>query len=592
MGHKNRDEQPNHVFEWMLDGTSKVFPIDYSVNELAKEMRQDNRAVKSHIVQSPLLKDALYQGLRIAPEDEDSEQRGIKKSPLPLEAMTFLKCFFEMREKPEYRALFRTYDKRSRPAVDMERFVVDLCTEMYAQVFPPKCGSEQDTEAYCRHVLFDDDVFNKVVLNKLWSDQITPRIETLQSLAEKAPPDVQLEALGNCLLSLDQCIAMFTGELETHNISDIAREQAVRNMLTQLLSSRAKLQDGAGTYKIENVEIEYFDDKKQCSDMIDMETAFKKINDRFHPSPKSLMEEARRSYLTQLAGSKAASEFERQYEGVHQYLSYIVAPEAITGLRSRLDVWLNDWCCRVIDCCMKYEIIWKVPRLDFSEWKYIGALTNRLAHIYMEKTLKLFDDTIFLVRCYRLIRIYTDWQSITNRIRGKCLKNIAKKLFGNHEQLQQYCDNIDDILKAQVGNPSRQSNISYESACAFSDFLQRAWMTLNESNSKLFDDNHRIVDEQGFTQKFWQMSRNAAKVFGKESFFDYSAQEIEGKLRLYNVIISVPQNILPFGSFLEFCIPMLDGMLLQLLQRIKRDCTETVLDAVTFISRRLSTKRG
>lgn len=276
MGHKDRNEQLNHVFEWMLDGTSKVFPIDYSVNELAEEMRQDNRAVKSHIVQNPLLKDALYQGLRIAPEDEDSEQRGVKKSPLPLEAMTFLKCFFEMREKPEYRALFRTYDKRSRPAVDMERFVVDLCTEMYEQVFPPKCGSEQDTEAYCRHVLFDDDVFNKVVLNKLWSDQITPRIEVLQSLAAKALPDVQLEALGNCLLSLDQCIAMFTGEPETHDISDIAGEQAVQNMLTQLLSSRAKLQDEAGTYRLENVEIEYFDDKRQCRDTVDMETAFKK----------------------------------------------------------------------------------------------------------------------------------------------------------------------------------------------------------------------------------------------------------------------------------------------------------------------------
>lgn len=116
-----------------------------------------------------------------------------------------------------------------------------------------------------------------------------------------------------------------------------------------------------------------------------------------------MIEKARRNYLMQLAGSKPASEFEWQYEGVHQYLSHIITPKAMPALRSRLDAELNNWCCCVIDACKESEIIEEIPRLDFSGWKYTGALANRLAHVYMEKTLKLFDDTIFLVRCYRIL---------------------------------------------------------------------------------------------------------------------------------------------------------------------------------------------
>lgn len=79
----------NKTFSYIPNGTSKIFPIDYSLRELAKKWGKDQRTVKKYLFKNGFLQKPL---LDLTVKLDKAYQ---KESPLPLEAEPFLKYFLK-----------------------------------------------------------------------------------------------------------------------------------------------------------------------------------------------------------------------------------------------------------------------------------------------------------------------------------------------------------------------------------------------------------------------------------------------------------------------------------------------------------------
>lgn len=582
-------------FTWTLDNTSKIFPIDYSVHELSDKHCWDPRAIRKNLICNPLIKDTLYQLLEGNEEKNGTKRKvhldNFKKLPLPVEAEAFLKCFFEMRDNPDYKGLLQNYIKRKRPSVNADKFVVDLCHKLYDTIFPPDPNENKDSNAYCRHVLFENSTFASVVLNDLWEKQINKRISTLQSLLSGADTSLQMDILADSLLALDQCIARFS-KSELSLAAMPTAEEAIAHMLKQILSGRKKVvrpdNHTLQGYRIKNSTVTISSADAESTLTMSMREAFFAINNHFQKGGKECLEAARSSYLQQLAAS-AQSQTEQEYTRALSYLSWISAPIDTNQLRMFLVSWTNEWCNKVIHSCVTADLVWDVPSFDLSQYGYAGALITQLVRTYMSKQLNHFDDTINMIRIFRDIKPFTSMQELIDKVRHNQLIQWGKTHVLDSEIRNSYLEYTASTFNAKILRFTDQVpyNISYMHACEFFNFLKSVFSTLYGKEFEIFDDNLHI-NISIFTQKFCPAAASAAGHFlpGIESMF--SADIIEKHLKELNLIVTAPQNYVPFGAFLDACIPLLDGVLYQLLQRIQTDCIDITLSAMNFISSNLT----
>ena len=459
---------------------------------------------------------------------------------------------------------------------------------------PPRESGNQDAETYCRHVLFQNQDFKDAALKNLWNEQVNPRIQLLHSLSNKAPAEVQLSVLENCLLSLDQCIAMLTNiqertpESEPGAKSEPEAVHPVTNGLNQLLSSRkreANAQNLVSYFTIKNSEVFRSSGQFKGSQMVDLKRAFPQINNRFHPlpdyPPKQLLADARTAYLKQLASSVQASPFEQQYEAVYHYLSCLTNPDIHKWIESNIEPWLNAWCCSVIDSCRSLDIVFNPPVLDLGKLSYIGSISDRLARTFMERTLSLFDDTIQLIRSLILAKLFADF----HQVKFYAVLHLETKL--SPQEIEK---------RFQTIPPTEgEANTVVELTKTFFDFLQPAWHVLHDSEERILDDKGNVNPE--FVQQFTLASKDAARHFQRDHDTTYFEGEIDKRFQVLITIKSGPEVSAPTSeskvppsitAFLDACVPILDNVLVQLLFRIKQDCKKIVLDATTFISQKLS----
>ncbi len=81
----------------------------------------------------------------------------------------------------------------------------------------------------------------------------------------------------------------------------------------------------------------------------------------------------------------------------------------------------------------------------------------------------------------------------------------------------------------------------------------------------------------------------AASLFGLKDICGYSPEYVLTKFSDYNQDLSGDAKSISLSSFFDYCIPILYGVLLQLLQRIKVDLTSRMISELSFISENLST---
>lgn len=645
-------QQKDQPFFWRETAMPQVYPIDYSIHELAKELskpsedqgasskeslpRLDHK-IKEHLVCNPLLKDTLEQCTL------GDIQTEFKKYPLPLEAIVFLKCFFSMRTDDQYKSLFRVYNKREKPNVDLAQFTADFCKQLYTQLIPSKSGDDKLAVQYCRRILFQNPVFTKHVQSALWDEQVLPRMKLLQHLAEKTGAAMKIDALSSCLLALDQCVALFSNSSEGAEPTPSSGEQEICHMLQKLLSSREDAikmgkkfpsqnagapsqdngtppQDDRGEdsqaqnnsleerhYGLPNAAFTY-SSGPSASDIkaTDMEHAFERLKSTAH-QPPNLMDAARSCYLEQLLTSTYPSDFELKYMQLYKYFSSMEDPKSIETIEANLSSYFLDWGITIIHACTTSSIILDIPPMDFSGWGYLGALANHLAQATMQDVLHIFDATLYMIRAFHLVSLFAWEQSCIDNARREKLQGVIGPLStqvqlildqfpqSGQEPLnasQSLSDQINDIFKAQLrwfGQTDCTLSLSAQLLHSFSQYFQRAWSFFHSEGPEAFDSDGKLADLSNISAQFVEKSMGAASLFGLKDICGYSPEYVLTKFSDYNQDLSGDAKSISLSSFFDYCIPILYGVLLQLLQRIKVDLTSRMISELSFISENLST---
>ena len=97
----HQESKSAKTFVYNMDDTSKIFPIDCSVNELQNKYGWDSRAIQDHFINSSLFKDALCQLYQPFEPDADKKKQfqgsQIAKTPLPIEILPFMRGYFKLR---------------------------------------------------------------------------------------------------------------------------------------------------------------------------------------------------------------------------------------------------------------------------------------------------------------------------------------------------------------------------------------------------------------------------------------------------------------------------------------------------------------
>ena len=571
---------PSASFIWTFDETTKAFPIDYSINELVEKENWPYQAIREHLFRNPLLQDTLNQANGVSQTKNTTSQNPGKIS-LPVEAMPFFKSFFALRKSPNYKALRRKHNSIQQTKENMRLFTIELCRKLYNEVCLCPSNSENHT-SYCRQALFENNTFVSVILNDLWETEIEKRINALKALLGNAETKLQLEVLSECLLSLDQCIARFSKQTSKPSAKE-NENQPIQAMLKQILSARHKMRQKNTTtrYRIPNGTFISPTTKKEEN----LRKAFTEINNHFKPVGNQYMAAARNSYLQQLA-SLHPSSTEHQFKNITDYLSQPALP--VDQFRSKLVKWTEDWCDNVINSCVTTKTVaWNTPSFDLSHHGYEGVLITKLAHTSMVQLLKQFDDTIHIIQIYRFLAIYTAYNGQTDDMRMKLLAHHVIELGLDPETSDSLFSAICQTFASQIfpTEQEKNTNFCYDHAKEFLAFLKAACTTLLGDVSSCFNEDG-TVNVSVFAKQFSSAATTAAEAFRPGSGQLFSVINIEPHLENLNIIVSHPDKCVRFEIFLFACIPLLDGILFQLLRRIQADCIENTINAIYFIDKK------
>lgn len=586
--------QSGHKFLWdpTQNNTSKLYPIDYSVREFADKFGFDTYKLREHLIESPLLKEILYQLPMASESDLYKYKAGSRpKQPLPLEAGEFLACFYRQAKKPGNKA---AYCHGCEPPKNLDSFLNDMCQELCEMLLATHSIGDQDAKderSFGRHVLFANETFKKSAMNSLWKKQLEPRYQKMLELAERAPVEVQANILIKYLLAIDQCILDLSQFRNAPEPVLPDATAALKQMLTDLLSNRtdkasSKYANDLAVFHVPNIEV-------RCPDQtMNMKTAFSNAADYRHPVKKAVKGCARNAYLSFLAEKKEMPAFEVQYLNIYDYLACTTLPDDSRKLEQAIKTSMKRQCVKIINYCNSSNPdLYNIPPLDFSqELKYIGALINNCIFTLMGKHCQIFQDTI------QMIKSFHEYKRINDNIGNMMYANFRLYSKIHHNNMKGFP--TEDIMSIIAGRtvvrvPDRpefsyvkEANIYYQSACEFAELFQTAWSFLcgSTENSTVFDSDLKFIDIEGTSQAFLEKTQAASGFLGAQSPDSSFTDSVAKSFKTYEKIAASPMSIYSFSEYLDGIIPILAGLLTQLLKRIVEDSVPLVLEKVTYIS--------
>ena len=210
----------------------------------------------------------------------------------------------------------------------------------------------------------------------------------------------------------------------------------------------------------------------------------------------------------------------------------------------------------------------------------------------MKSTLDHFSETVYMIRLMKTLEIFAIYQKDINYFRCSKLIKHQRKYFrlgqsGIISRSKKYILKI--FSKENEGPPEAgKFNMSLEFAVQFYDFLEGACAMLYGKDVTIFTKEHR-VNILAFVQNFYPATACAAKHYYPQYIHSFSPERIVQSLMHLTYIISHSDDDVSFYKFIHLvCIPLLDGLLLQLLHRIQSDCLKFVSEAVSFVSQNLT----
>lgn len=298
-------------FNYHVTDGHKLLPIDYSRNELGQKWGVDHRTVIKHVTNSCLLKDSLSALAEFLSGQSEN------KTSIPVEAEFFLKAYFDQARSLDLSA-------EDVQIGTKKKLYGKLCETLYREI----CTSQDrvaptldpDSAIFYRHALFQSDGFSAYTMKQLWITHLNLRLNQIINLAGSISAEKQAEALQNCLVALDRiCLNLMQAKEESSG-TVVKRSSDPKELLDELLTPRKKLTHSKGHYyMLKNSEVTY--SGKEGEQTINLETAFRKLQCTKFPD-RELMQQARLTYMRDLAANTPCSNFEVKYDQLSGYLDF------------------------------------------------------------------------------------------------------------------------------------------------------------------------------------------------------------------------------------------------------------------------------
>lgn len=398
---------PDETFIYHQNHPYKVFPIDYYMRDFEPKKRR-NTARAEKLVEHPYIKDVLTDLIWMKDQpnqDYDYENGG--RHPLPVEAETFLRCFSELLERPEYRDADREWLEEDS---FKQRFSADLCMSIAESIFSSNEVKQYDDAAYCRHTLCENDDFCHTLVRGLWKRELDDRLIQIEQLAAEVPPTVQATILQGVLLILDKlCFDLIHCSKDRQSTHE---PPAPGKLLEKLVSRRSKIEDkppkNSGSkkrgksaarhkrnavYSVKNVAFKVLEDKGVTR--TDLKAAFKALEDPVHPKP-ALMKQARLAYLKNLENEVQELPFEQKYLELQRYIDVVnrAMPRRVIS-QIFTDTVKNR--CRGEMVCMMQTIRKKVEYCPPEPTSYLDCLLDYAARTRMTQSIQCFHEVRQLI---------------------------------------------------------------------------------------------------------------------------------------------------------------------------------------------------
>lgn len=215
-------EQSEKIFQWKDPRPDLIFPIDYTSKEIQREFGIEPRAFRDQVLRNALFMNILQE--LFPPNDkEDSRSEKGTMPPIPLEAVPFLKCFYQLAKQAEKEYHLDFFINSPNLTDDLQPFWLDLCKSLYDQTAPTGESKTQDFHAFCRHIFFQNDKFTSSLLYTLWEATIQPRCNDIIKLAKHVSLQEQVSALKICLMNLDSLCLTLQSQICIQSASEIRR---------------------------------------------------------------------------------------------------------------------------------------------------------------------------------------------------------------------------------------------------------------------------------------------------------------------------------------------------------------------------------
>ena len=515
--------QNDETFQWNDCEASMVFPIDYTSNEAAEVFGQDARGFRNHVLRHPYFRDILQE---LAPHTDS----GDLMPPIPLEAALLLDCFYHLAKKTKqgyHKSIYCWKEEATPDAQIMDHFLDELYRDLYARIAPPPDDEGQDLYAYCRQALFQNKHFTSTLFSSIWKQHITQRYERLQQLIEQAPIEQQIQAMADCLVSLDRTILI----LQTPSSEDSAPspepdkgtavnqepEPVLTQLLKNLLSVRLSAKRCTGdriTYTLPN--------NVPVDEETTLEKAFWGLGNRKGRNPAGdnfapFLSAARQAYWTCLSQElksrqpKGIAFLEETYKQLHRYLTLSALPQ--DQIKDRIKESCIRYCQQIITECLG-EPSQKLSRTSLiHQSNYEQDLIDSLAYEYLEHTTDTIHGFIQIVSFYNA-------------------GHLAATDYVIYDQL--LCENglklgISPIFPLSQGQAAK--NPIYDDAIALQAYFQDAWECIYPNPGPVFDEtSHCFLDTDATATKLREGGLAAAQLFSKESIVP-SLEELKEQLR-------------------------------------------------------------
>lgn len=520
----------DNSFLYHVDATHKVFPIDFSLREFNPK-HDGNIGRVQEVAQHPFLKDILVD-LIYPDRHQNVDYKTGEMYPLPVEAETFLRCFYALLEKDKYHSTEKKPKELVGTALGQE-FSEELCKDIAKNIFSADSDGHYNDMAYCRRMLCYEDGFCHITMDHFWKNEINARVNQIEQLVKGVSPARQAEVLHAVLLTLDSACLDLIQSKQFEAAKSAHEPPTPDTLLRKLLSKRHKTPTKRehAAYLVENEKV---GEKTLCSAFLELEN---------HRNPKPLLlDQARHVYLTNLEKSIPPSSFETQCLELQRYIDVISRIPDSNELKQIFIDIMREQCGYEID-------------------RIVGTYTNKAK---LQPQNRYLDKLIYDAarsRAAQGVQCFKNALSLVEEFSN--MVDNGKKLDGMYTMVHLFTDDgIECTIPAEI--PPYTNRKQYFRN--LQEFFVHYWTFAGHTCP--VDDAGHFIDIECIANEFAHDAQEAAVFLGKDKTLVLSGEQTKELLQFCEDSITQADALMPAHKIASLSLPILIMAILQTLQYI------------------------